>query len=68
MFSRARIVAPDGAPRASDGVARLDFDIVTVFAGILVPTMFALLLDLAVTKFEARLSVWRPRTAETELP
>lgn len=42
------------------------FDINTVFAGILVLTMFALLLDIAVTKIEARLLVWRPRTAETE--
>jgi NitT/TauT family transport system permease protein len=42
------------------------FDINTVFAGILVLTVFALLLDLAVTKIEARLLVWRPRQAETE--
>jgi NitT/TauT family transport system permease protein len=42
------------------------FDINTVIAGILVLTMFALLLDFAVTKIEARLLVWRPRTAETE--
>ena len=42
------------------------FDINTVIAGILVLTMFALLLDFAVTKIEARLLVWRPGTAETE--
>jgi len=42
------------------------FDINTVFAGILVLTVFALLLDAAVTWIEARLLVWRPRTAETE--
>ncbi len=42
------------------------FDIDTVFAGILVLTVFALLLDAAVTRIEARLLVWRPKTAETE--
>jgi NitT/TauT family transport system permease protein len=42
------------------------FDINTVFAGILVLTVFALLLDAAVTWIEARLLVWRPRAAETE--
>src|SRR5262245_47663713 len=42
------------------------FDINTVIAGILVLTMFALLLDFAVTRIESRLLVWRPRTAETE--
>jgi NitT/TauT family transport system permease protein len=42
------------------------FDINTVFAGILVLTAFALLLDYAVTKIEARLLVWRPGQAETE--
>src|SRR5438067_4774919 len=41
------------------------FDINTVIAGILVLTLFALLLDFAVTKIEARLLVWRPQTAET---
>jgi NitT/TauT family transport system permease protein len=40
------------------------FDINTVIAGILVLTLFALLLDFAVTKIEARLLVWRPKTAE----
>jgi len=42
------------------------FDINTVIAGILVLTMFALLLDFAVTRIEARLLVWRPKVAETE--
>ncbi|HEX8012931.1 MAG TPA: ABC transporter permease [Casimicrobiaceae bacterium] len=42
------------------------FDIDTVFAGILVLTMFALVLDLVVTQIENRLLVWRPRAAETE--
>jgi len=42
------------------------FDINTVIAGIVVLTIFALLLDFAVTKIEARLLVWRPRTAQTE--
>ena len=42
------------------------FDIDTVFAGILVLTIFALILDFAVTRIENRLLVWRPGTAETE--
>ena len=42
------------------------FDINTVIAGIVVLTVFALLLDYIVTKVEARLLVWRPRAAETE--
>jgi NitT/TauT family transport system permease protein len=42
------------------------FDINTVIAGIVVLTIFALLLDFAVTKIEARLLVWRPRAAQTE--
>ncbi len=42
------------------------FDINTVFAGILVLTAFALVLDVVVTNAEARLLVWRPRAAETE--
>ena len=42
------------------------FDINTVFAGILVLTGFALVLDVIVTRAEARLLVWRPRAAETE--
>jgi NitT/TauT family transport system permease protein len=41
------------------------FDINTVFAGILVLTGFALVLDVIVTQVEARLLVWRPRAAET---
>src|SRR5436309_6436907 len=40
------------------------FDINTVIAGILVLTVFALLLDFIVTKIEARLLVWRPKAAE----
>src|SRR5436853_3359597 len=42
------------------------FDINTVFAGILVLTVFALLLDTLVTWLEARLLVWRPKAAERE--
>ena len=42
------------------------FDINTVFAGILVLTVFALLLDFAVTFAENRLLKWRPQQAETE--
>ena len=42
------------------------FDINTVFAGILVLTAFALLLDAAVGNVERRLMTWQPRTSETE--
>ena len=42
------------------------FDITTVFAGIVVLTIFALLLDTLVTRVEGRLLKWRPRAAETE--
>jgi NitT/TauT family transport system permease protein len=42
------------------------FDINTVFAGILVLTALALVLDFAVTNVERRLLVWRPTQSETE--
>src|ERR1700716_512351 len=42
------------------------FDINAVFAGILVLTAFALLLDHAVSHAERRLLVWQPRSGETE--
>jgi NitT/TauT family transport system permease protein len=42
------------------------FDINTVFAGILVLTAFALVLDFAVTRVERKLLVWRPAQSETE--
>jgi NitT/TauT family transport system permease protein len=42
------------------------FDINTVFAGILVLTGFALVLDFAVGRVEKRLLVWRPTQSETE--
>jgi NitT/TauT family transport system permease protein len=42
------------------------FDINTVMAGILVLTLFALMLDAAVGKIELRLMKWQPRTAESE--
>ena len=42
------------------------FDINTVMAGILVLTVFALLLDAAVGKVEQRLMKWRPTAGETE--
>ena len=42
------------------------FDINTVFADILVLTVFALLLDFAVTFAENKLHKWRPQQAETE--
>jgi NitT/TauT family transport system permease protein len=42
------------------------FDINTVFAGILVLTAFALVLDFFVGKVERRLLVWRPSQGETE--
>jgi len=42
------------------------FDINSVFAGILVLTLFALLLDWVVSLAEKRLMVWQPRGGETE--
>ncbi len=42
------------------------FDINTVFAGILVLTAFALVLDAAVGWLEKRLMKWQPRTGQTE--
>jgi len=42
------------------------FDINTVMAGILVLTVFALMLDGAVGRVEKRLMKWQPRTSETE--
>ena len=42
------------------------FDINTVMAGILVLTVFALLLDAVVGRVERRLLKWQPRAAETE--
>jgi len=42
------------------------FDINTVFAGILVLTGFALVLDMLVTVAEKKLMVWQPRSGETE--
>jgi len=42
------------------------FDINSVFAGILVLTVFALLLDALVGVVERRLMTWQPRSGETE--
>jgi NitT/TauT family transport system permease protein len=42
------------------------FDVNTVFAGILVLTAFALLLDGLVGRIEKRLMKWQPRAGETE--
>ena len=42
------------------------FDINSVFAGILVLTGFALLLDFAVTRAERRFLVWRPKASAEE--
>ena len=42
------------------------FDINTVMAGILVLTVFALMLDAIVGKLEKRLMRWQPKTGETE--
>jgi NitT/TauT family transport system permease protein len=42
------------------------FDINTVFAGILLLTAFALVLDWLVGLIEKRLMVWQPRSGETE--
>ncbi len=41
------------------------FDINTVFAGMIVLTVFALVLDFAVGRVERRLLVWRPAQSET---
>src|SRR5438128_12700822 len=57
---------------SSEGVGYLilqaegTFDINSVFAGILVLTAFALLLDGLLTLAERRLPVWQPRGAATE--
>jgi NitT/TauT family transport system permease protein len=42
------------------------FDINTVFAGILVLTAFALILDAIVGMAERRLMKWQPRAGDTE--
>ena len=42
------------------------FDVNTVFAGIVVLTAFALVLDAIVGRAEARLMTWQPRQGETE--
>jgi NitT/TauT family transport system permease protein len=42
------------------------FDVNTVFAGIVVLTAFALVLDGMVGRIETRLMKWQPRTGETE--
>ncbi len=42
------------------------FDINTVFAGVLLLTVFALVLDWMVGIAESRLMVWQPRSGETE--
>ena len=42
------------------------FDINTVMAGILVLTVFALLLDALVGRLEKRLMKWQPKSGETE--
>jgi NitT/TauT family transport system permease protein len=42
------------------------FDVNTVFAGIVVLTCFALVLDGVVGRIEKRLMKWQPRTGETE--
>jgi NitT/TauT family transport system permease protein len=47
-------------------MAEGSFDINTVFAGILVLTAFALVLDFAVARAERRLLVWRPAQSETQ--
>ncbi len=47
-------------------VAKGVLDINTVFAGILLLTGFALVLDWVVGLVERRLMVWQPRAGETE--
>jgi len=57
---------------SSEGVGYLilqaegTFDVNSVFAGILVLTVFALVLDWMVTMVERRLMSWQPRSGETE--
>jgi len=46
--------------------AEMVFDVNTVFAGIVVLTAFALVLDWAVGRAERRLMKWQPRSGETE--
>ena len=41
-------------------------DVNTVFAGIIVLTVFALILDWCVVLVETRLMKWQPSTSETE--
>ena len=43
-----------------------NFDVNTVFAGIVVLTAFALFLDSLVGAVEKRLMVWQPKTAQSE--
>jgi NitT/TauT family transport system permease protein len=42
------------------------FDVNSVFAGILVLTVFALLLDALVGRIEQKLMTWQPKTSQTE--
>jgi NitT/TauT family transport system permease protein len=42
------------------------FDINTVMAGIVVLTLFALVLDGVVSRLERRLMKWQPKAGETE--
>src|ERR1700746_3430550 len=42
------------------------FDVNNVFAGIVVLTIFALVLDAVVSAVEGRLMTWQPRASETE--
>jgi NitT/TauT family transport system permease protein len=42
------------------------FDVNTVFAGIVVLTAFALVLDGAVGRIEKRLMKWQPKQGDTE--
>jgi NitT/TauT family transport system permease protein len=57
---------------SSEGVGYLilqaegTFDVNSVFAGVLVLTGFALVLDWMVTLAERRLMIWQPRSGETE--
>jgi NitT/TauT family transport system permease protein len=42
------------------------FDVAAVFAGMFVLSAFVILIDIAVTKVERRLLVWRPDAAERD--
>ena len=62
-----RLFCPDcGTQLVFRNAGEGTFDINTVFAGIVVLTVFALVLDAVVGAIERRLMTWQPKTSETE--